>query len=262
MSGRRSSTWDGTPDGTAGIASSRIDFPRSTGPGLRPSRMDRAFSVCAICDSTPGIAAAAVSYWERACSTFIRETTPYWCCSSNSRHRLAVGRKRLLREQELFVQPPQLQVRAGDGGDEREDHAPLCILGAQEACLRRFGQPADAAPEIDLPARRAQDLVGRLRVGDGGRQGRCPVFGESLPLGQTAVVELREDGRSGLDEQAPRLLDLGSRDLDVLVVGQCLVDEGVQDRVLELSPPLCVGRVARILVFIPIRARDRRSGRL
>jgi hypothetical protein len=84
MSGWRSSTCDGTPAGTPGIASSVIDFPRSMGPGLRPSRTQIAFCVCAICDSIPGICAAAVSYWERACSTFILETTPYLCWSSKS----------------------------------------------------------------------------------------------------------------------------------------------------------------------------------
>jgi len=76
MSGRRSNTWEGTPDGMSGIASSRIDLPRSIDPGFLPSRTERAFSVCAIRDSIPGIADAAVSYWERACSTFILEMTP------------------------------------------------------------------------------------------------------------------------------------------------------------------------------------------
>jgi len=53
-------------------------MPRRTGPGLRPSKVDRAFSVWAICDSICGIPAAAVSYWDRACSTFIKDTWPYW----------------------------------------------------------------------------------------------------------------------------------------------------------------------------------------
>jgi hypothetical protein len=61
------------------------DLPRGIGPGFRPRSSDSAFSVCAISDSICGIAAAAVSYCVRACSTFIFDTWPYWNFSSKSR---------------------------------------------------------------------------------------------------------------------------------------------------------------------------------
>ena len=72
------------PVGTGGRVSASIESPRGMGPGLRPRRSERAFSVRPIADSMPGIAAAAVSYCVRACSTVMRDTKPCSCCSSKS----------------------------------------------------------------------------------------------------------------------------------------------------------------------------------
>ena len=67
MSGRRSRTSEGIPAGRAGRTRSSIDLPLWIGPGLRPRRIERAFSVWAIWASICGMAAAAVSYWVLAC---------------------------------------------------------------------------------------------------------------------------------------------------------------------------------------------------
>jgi len=165
--------------------------------------------------------------------------------------RLGVGLEGHLRDPELLIQAPQLQVRVRHGANQRQDHPPPCVFGCQKARLSGFGQTADASPEIDLPTRARQHLVGRLRVGDRRRKRGSPVLGPPLPLRGAVVARLREQGCTGLDEDAGGLLDLGCRDLDVPVVRQRLVDQGIQDRVIKLAPPLRIGRVGR---FLDLRA--------
>jgi hypothetical protein len=75
-SGRCVSSSDGSPAGTTGVPSSSSGWPRVTGPGLRPTSTESAFSWRAMRCLSAGIAAAATSYCERACDNSTLEITP------------------------------------------------------------------------------------------------------------------------------------------------------------------------------------------
>jgi len=84
MSGRRSSSSDGTPAGTAGRISASRGKPRGMGPGLRPSSTLRAFSVWPIARSMSGRRASASSYSDSAWLKSTSEMIPFWKRSSNN----------------------------------------------------------------------------------------------------------------------------------------------------------------------------------
>ena len=146
-------------------------LPRGIGPGLRPSRIDSAFSVIAICLRTFGISAAAVSYRDWAWATFISETWPYLNLTLHEIQRLRVGLERALRDLELLVQPAQLDVSRGDLRDQGQDHAAPRLVGGEQIGLRRLGLTADAAPQVDLPGGAGGYAEGVRGVADAARQG-------------------------------------------------------------------------------------------
>ena len=79
-------------------------------------------------------------------------------------HRLGVRFDRAMRDLELFVEPAQIQIRRRYCGDQRQQYAAPCFLRGEQVRARRLGLAADAAPQIDLPARRRERLVARVRV--------------------------------------------------------------------------------------------------
>ena len=76
----------------------------------------------------------------------------------------------------------------------RDDAAPR-LVGGQHVGQRGLGLAADAAPEIDLPARREQRLVRRDRVRVVGHQRREGRVGRALALAGCAVAGLRWAGQ-------------------------------------------------------------------
>ena len=63
----------------------------------------------------------------------------------------------------------------------------------------------------------------------------------------TLVVDLRVERRARLGENARGLLDVGSGDLDVVVVGQRVGDQIVEHGIAELLPPFRVRGLRRLL---------------
>jgi hypothetical protein len=170
--------------------------------------------------------------------------------------RFTIGRQRLAGNLQLRVEAAQLQVAVGHRSDQRQDHAAPRLVGGQQVGQRRLGLAPNAAPEVDLPARRERRLVGRARVRVVAQQRGKRRFERALALAGGRIAELRKQWRARLCEQRRRLLDVGGGDRDVAVVRQSLDDQLIEHRVPELLPPPRVGGVGSVLR----RVLERRRG--
>src|SRR6185295_11131917 len=120
--------------------------------------------------------------------------------------RLPVSLQRLVRDLELRIETAQLQIRARHLSDQREDQAASRLLGREDIGARCLGLPADASPEIDLPARARQNLIRILRIGDESLgEGSEVDLARALPRCAAAVADLREELRARLHQQGRSL---------------------------------------------------------
>ena len=132
------------------------------GPGLRPSRMERAFSVCGdldldlrdgrrrgfvlrarLLDGHLGNLAVLELQLEEPDRICVVLPACVWQLPAARRVR-AAGYKMLATD-----------------GDKGKDHAAPRLLGGEQVRLRCLGEPPDAAPEVDLPGGACQQLKGR-----------------------------------------------------------------------------------------------------
>ncbi len=162
----------------------------------------------------------------------------------------------------MRIEPAKLQIVRRDARDQRNDDAAAGFVARQRLRARAFGEPADASPEIDLPARRKAGAIGVVGIGDQSRDLRRESgLRRAGARGARVVADLRKELRARLREHRGRLLEIGDGDLHVVVVRERLGDERVEHRVAERLPPCGVarldGRGSRVL---ELRRRvDRRS---
>ena len=175
MSGRLSSSSDGSPAGTAaGRFCSLTAMPRRIGPGLRPSSTESSFSFAEISRSSVeldrldalelrlGLAEVQLS-GDAALEAVLGEL-----------HGLAARLDRVTRDLEPEVGVAQLEVGPGHVRDQREHGGAARLLRAQEERLLRLGGAADAAEEVELPRDVGGDGVDR-GLGPLGRDARVPL---------------------------------------------------------------------------------------
>ena len=175
-----------------------------------------------------GICAAAVSYCERACSTFISRDLAVLELELHQPQRLAVGVERALARSRAARRGRAAAGRsiATEATSDRITPRRASSVASRFACAA-FGLPADAAPQVDLPARAGEHLVGVGRVGTP-RQRRAPCSDElavALARAVGLVADLREERRARGREHAGGLLDVGDGDLHVPVVRERLDDQ-------------------------------------
>ena len=170
--------------------------------------------------------------------------------SSNWLDRFPIGTERTLGYFELIVEGAQLDVAGRNRCDQGKDNAAPRFNGGKQIRPGGLGEPPDAPPEIDLPARTCEQLERRLRVRDTGRQRGCVILTQSLACCAPAVADLWKQRCAGLHQHARGLFDVGGGDFHCPVIGQRLGDQRVEHRVVELLPPIGVGSVACVLFFI------------
>ncbi len=237
MSGRRSSSVEGTPAGTFG-SGQRVD-------GLAPRDGTR---VAAEQDRqrTLGLRDLRLDLRDlRRRSLVLRlrlgdghlRSLPVLELELVEAHRFAVGAERALRDRKLLVQAAQRDVVGGNRAHQRQDHAAPGLVGGEHVRLRRLGKAPDASPEVDFPARAEQRLVGGLRIRIVRNHGDDSGVGDARLFPVRRVADLREERRAGLRDHREGLLDIGGRDLDAEVVGERGLDQPVEHRVAELFPP-------------------------
>jgi hypothetical protein len=93
----------------------------------------------------------------------------------------------------------------------------------------------------------ASSLEGILRVRYDRRKRDRSELAHLLAQTAPAVIRPAERAALGLHEEPEGLLDVGSGDLDRQVVGQGLVNECIQDRVLDRFPPVDLCGIEGIL---------------
>ncbi len=141
------------------------------------------------------------------------------------------------RDLQPRVELAKLEIRLRDFGHDGQENGPASFLGRHVLSQRRFGEPTDSPPEIDLPGRAEIDLVeiDRRRIG---ADERGPAAARPVRL----VLKLRKELRARDAGPRPELLDAPGRRANVVVVAQRLVDQSLQRVVAEDLPPRPIGQ--------------------
>jgi hypothetical protein len=224
MSGRRSSSSDGSP---AGRAQEDRDRVLRLGPGAQ----------CFLDDS---LGSGELHFG-------LRDVHPGDRSGIEPRlidvERFASSVDRGLRDDQPIIQIAKLQVGGRDVGHQGDRDAAERFLRRQELVQRRFVGAAELAPEVDLPEHRESAADADVRL--------SPVFragGRGGSRSAREVVDARVEIRPGKAQYGPRLRDPRQSNAQVAVVLERAADQLLQRGVLEQVPP--------------IQVRDRRTGRI
>ena len=147
-----------------------------------------------------------------------------------------------LRDFELPVQRPQLDIAAGDRSDHRQDHRAFALLAGEKAGAGRLRCAPQLAPDVQLEARREIHPV----VRESPPAGQYCIRTRAFPRRRSAGIELRKLRGAHDAVLSECLIHVGGRDLEILVVRERCSYKARQDRVLELVRPGDVGDLARL----------------
>ena len=139
----------------------------------------------------------------------------------------------VLGDFELPVQRPQLDVTSRGRGHHSQHDGPLPLLACEEARARRFGRAAQFAPHVELETGREIDRV----VVDDAAAGQGRVRAGALARRGDAAVDLGKLRRAYDAVLRDRLIHMGGRNLEVLVVRERGSHKVRQDGILKLIPP-------------------------
>ena len=235
-SGRRRRSADGSPAGTAGGSACSVSAPpRGTGPGGRPRRSVIWFSRATMRCSRTGIPADAFARRTSARAVSSAEAAPP---SSRRLKRSYVSWNvaRVRREISSSASSSRRSkyADATSATSESSTAAPS-FLGREVLRPRRFVQPADAPPDVELPGKEA--VRGDLIPGHVSRRGirRRVDAAHARRVAEIRVIERARDAVAG-----PRLLDARGGEAHVVAVPERLLDQRAESRVVEDVPPLRV----------------------
>ena len=149
---------------------------------------------------------------------------------------LAQTLRRLSRDLELAIQCAQLDVAGGDGRDDGQHDRAFALLTGEQTGPSRLRRAPQPAPDIELEARRKihAEVVEQPAARTAAKGGR---FAQLLSLRCRSCVQLWKLRRvhDAILRSGP--IDVGGRDLDVLVVGERCPYKARKDLVIELIPP-------------------------
>src|SRR2546430_596221 len=138
-SGRRWSSSDGRPGGTAGGSTCSVsERPRAMAWGLRPSSTLIWFSFWTICRSNSAARAAA----------FDRSRPQRSPADSD---RLFPGQNRAFGNLQLHVELEEVEIRLGHSAHQLEYHGPPVPFTGEQVRASGFIGPTNPAPDINLP---------------------------------------------------------------------------------------------------------------
>src|SRR6266436_7162949 len=241
MSGRRSSSAEGSPGGTAGGWAWAVKgWPRGTAPGGCPRSKRSWFSVCSIRRCESGMTWVALytncSAWRRSNNvpTPPCRRTSISCsdCWRDASVRWAI---------QFLVQFAQGEIGCRDVAHERREHRLARIVRGKHLGPRRFGGAAQPAPHIDFERHQIeQDTADGAIATDTWRDRGEAVFGRAHGRDIRAGRNSGELRRPGDAERGARLVDPGHGSPEVVIRDEGSPDQGLELLVFEDVKPVQV----------------------
>ena len=184
--------------------------------------------------------ARALAYSERCWLSSSSEIRAAPVTSFEDLQRVFAALHGAARDVDLGIDRAQRDVAGGDCGDERENCEASAFLAREQVCARGFGEASQAPEDVQLPRR--EDV--RLEP-----LGRARRWRDQVPARDEVGADLWEQSGARGAECTVELLDSRGRDAHVEIVGERADDQFVEDRILELFPPLRVGDVAGLEIL-------------
>src|SRR6185369_13965759 len=138
-------------------------------------------------------------------------------------------------DHKLLVQFQQLEIGPCDAADDGyHDRAPT-FLGGHEVRARGFVHPADAAPQVNFPEGfKAADVAVASSAAVGHWRAKKLV---ATTVGLGSISDLRQELGLRLGLNRPGLIYSRERDSKVVVVGEGNLNQVLESRVFEDTPP-------------------------